>query len=327
MSGTPAASILPARSKIDQRVRRAAEASRCRDVVRPETLIQGFLDLVLRDQRQAKPTGKTLGDRRLARGRHPRDDDKKRHSHINILAHPQASSGRLGDATSDRIPNVEGAASDPSQLEFVLSPEATGIDLRSRADYDLYLGRECAPLVVLVHGPVRGAVARPRKWPVYRGYATLLANAGFSAAIADLAYNDTHQLDGPQAQLESVVETARSESGVDPARGAVWAFSGGSRLVGRWIEEPPEWLKGIALTYPAAPSVARVNARLVVTRVGIEHPRIQETVDQLLAIAPSAEIIEVPNGQHGFDMLDHTDESRDAVKRALNAVAALLGVS
>jgi hypothetical protein len=62
----------------------------------------------------------------------------------------------------------------------------------------------------------------------------------------------------------------------------------------------------------------------VVTRVGIEHPRIRDTVDQLLAIAPDAEVIDVPNGRHGFDMLDHNAASRDAVRRALDAVTALL---
>jgi dienelactone hydrolase len=227
---------------------------------------------------------------------------------------------------NDRIVGVEGATPDPSHLEFVLDPEAAGIDRRVRADYDLYLRGESAgaPLVVLVHGPVRGSGARPREWPVYRGYAALLANAGFGAAVADLAYSDIHQLDAPKAQLGGVVEAARSECDVDSARVAVWAFSGGARLVGGWLEEPPEWLKGIALTYPAAPPVARVNARLVVTRVGLERPRLQETVDELLAIARSAEVIEVPNGRHGFDMLDHTEESRDAVERALSAVAALL---
>jgi hypothetical protein len=70
--------------------------------------------------------------------------------------------------------------------------------------------------------------------------------------------------------------------------------------------------------------VKRVNARLVVTRVGLEQPRLQDTVDRLLAIAGDAEVIEVPNGRHGFDMLDHTDESGNAVRRALSAVAALL---
>ena len=219
---------------------------------------------------------------------------------------------------------MEGTAPDPSQLEFVLSPDVSTIEMRRRADYDLYVRRVPAPLIVLVHGPVRGAITRPREWPVYRGYGALAANAGAAAAIADLDYTDTHALDGPTLQLERLVDAARFENGIDSGRVVVWAFSGGARLVGRWLEQPPEWLRGLALTYPAAPTVARVAAPLVITRVGVEHPKIQASVDHLLAVAPKAEIIHVPKGQHGFDMLDHNAESREAVARALEAVTALL---
>jgi hypothetical protein len=51
---------------------------------------------------------------------------------------------------------------------------------------------------------------------------------------------------------------------------------------------------------------------------------LQETADQLLSVAPSARIIDVPDGQHGFHMLDHSDESRRAVTEALEVVIDLL---
>ena len=35
-------------------------------------------------------------------------------------------------------------------------------------------------------------------------------------------------------------------------------------------------------------------------------------------------VIDVPNGQHGFDCLDHTEESRSAVLAALDAVTGHL---
>jgi hypothetical protein len=61
-----------------------------------------------------------------------------------------------------------------------------------------------------------------------------------------------------------------------------------------------------------------------VTRVGRERPAIQTTVERLLALAPRAELIDLPSGQHGFDMLDHDDRSRQAVRDALTAVVRLL---
>src|ERR671937_1599661 len=223
---------------------------------------------------------------------------------------------------------MEGAAPapDPSQLEFVLSPDSSGVVVRRRDEYDLYLrpsGAD-APLMVFVHGPVRDPTARPREWPVYRGYGVLAANAGAGAVITDLDYTDVRAVDGPTTQLQRIIDAARHENGVASSRVAIWAFSGGARLVGPWLETPPEWLRGIAMTYPVAPMVTRVGTPVVLTRVGIERPEIQLTVDQLLAVAPSAEVIDVPSGHHGFDMLDHNAESRAAVARALDEVAALL---
>jgi hypothetical protein len=218
-----------------------------------------------------------------------------------------------------------GVAPDPAQLPFVLDPDTSGIEVVRRPDYDLYRRGGQAALVVLVHGPVPAAAAvRPRAWPVYRGYATALAGAGAAAAVADLAYGDVRALDEPQAQLERLVDAARSEAGVASGRVALWAFSGGGRLVGRWLEEPPDWLKVVGLTYPVAPPVTGVAVPVVLTRVGLERPEIQATVDDLLAVAPELEVIDVPNGRHGFDMLDRDDESRQAVARALDAVLALL---
>ena len=67
---------------------------------------------------------------------------------------------------------------------------------------------------------------------------------------------------------------------------------------------------------------------IVLTRVGRERPQIAATVDEFTSAAGRCgarlEIIDVPGGQHGFDMLDHTDESRQAVRRALNAVLTIV---
>jgi acetyl esterase/lipase len=66
----------------------------------------------------------------------------------------------------------------------------------------------------------------------------------------------------------------------------------------------------------------------VLTRAGRERPQIAATVEAFTKAAVRSgaqlEIIDVPGGRHGFDMLDHTDESRDAVRRALNAVLAIV---
>lgn len=128
----------------------------------------------------------------------------------------------------------------------------------------------------------------------------------------------------PIGELDALIGEVRGEDGVDGERVVIWAFSGGARLVGRWLEAPPAWLQGIALTYPVAPQVERVQAPVVLTRVGHEHPGIQATVDRFLAVAPDTEVIQLDGGQHGFDMLDHNPQSQQAITAAMNAVVRLL---
>lgn len=112
----------------------------------------------------------------------------------------------------------------------MIDADAAGIDVRRRSPYDLWVVPSDAvvPLVVLVHGPVRGG-PRPREWPVYRGYGSLLARAGVAAAIADLDYTTVESLSGPTGQLDAITDAARSEPGIDGTRAVIWAFSGGAR--------------------------------------------------------------------------------------------------
>jgi dienelactone hydrolase len=213
----------------------------------------------------------------------------------------------------------------PSEAAFVFETDAVGLDVRRRSTYDLWVAPADAvvPLVIVVHGPVRDG-PRPREWPVYRGYGSLLARAGCAAAIVDLEYTNVEELSTPIAQLDEVTEAARNEPGVDGTRGLIWAFSGGARLVPRWIEAPPSWLRGVSLTYPVVPPVSRTQVPIVLTRVGLERSALQETVDRLTATATDVEIIQVTNGHHGFDALDHNDESRRAVTEGVAAVSRLL---
>ena len=62
---------------------------------------------------------------------------------------------------------------------------------------------------------------------------------------------------------------------------------------------------------------------IVLTRVGLERPDIAATVEafsKAFEKASSVTIVDVPNGRHAFDILDHTDESRQAVTTAVDRV-------
>ncbi|MEU8612212.1 alpha/beta hydrolase, partial [Actinoplanes sp. NPDC048791] len=111
---------------------------------------------------------------------------------------------------------------------------------------------------------------------------------------------------------------------------------GGAMLSAGWLRDAPAWLRGIALNYPvvtplpgmvAAPGFAAPAEAvgpgappLLLTRVGREHPGFAAGVETFLTRAGDVELIEVPNGQHSFDIADHTEESRAAVRQAVEWV-------
>jgi acetyl esterase/lipase len=200
--------------------------------------------------------------------------------------------------------------------------------------------------VVFVHGgPLPpGDQPLPREWPVFQGYGNLAAGSGVVGVTADLRMYVADGLPDAATDVAGAVDIARADPRVDADRVAVWVFSGGGLLLADWLREPPPWLRCFAATYPLldVPAEYGVDARfrpiesvggasglpLVLTRVGLEQPALAEAVERFVVAARDAgvrlEIVDVPHGRHAFDMFDQTDESRNAVRRAMAAVVAHL---
>ena len=182
----------------------------------------------------------------------------------------------------------------------------------------------------------------PRDWPIYVGYGSLAAEAGLVGVTVDHRLHDGASYPQAAADVAAAVDYARGLDGVDEDRVALWFFSGGGLLMADWLAQPPAWLRCVAATYPVLAPVLglEVDPRfcpadavreagdlpILLTRVGREHAEIAATVEVFVAATAASganlEVIDVPDGQHGFDMLDHTEDSRQAVTRAMTWVAA-----
>ncbi|GHE87304.1 esterase [Streptomyces werraensis] len=236
------------------------------------------------------------------------------------------------------------ASEPPAHLRpFLLDvPEAP----RERhGNVDLYLpeAEEPRPAVLFVHGGPVPAEARPtpRDWPTLRGYAHCAAAGGAVAAVVDHGLHTLGDYERAAADVAAAMERVRADPRVDAGRTALWFFSGGGPIAARWLDAPPPWLRCLAATYPVfgpmpgwgltdsrfdpARAVANAGALpVVLTRVGLETPAIAATVEEFLASAKECgadvEVVEVPHGHHAFETVDPTDESRDAVRRAVRAV-------
>ncbi|MDI9898828.1 alpha/beta hydrolase [Rhodococcus sp. IEGM 1409] len=204
------------------------------------------------------------------------------------------------------------------------------------------------PLIIFVHGgplPPNMQPA-PRDWPAFVGYGSLAANEG---AVGVTLEHHMHSLADCAATVEEIstaIEQARSLPDVDPDKVALWFFSGSGILVSDWLRDPPSWLTCVALTYPVLDFLPEweVDSRfhpitaleahsagslpILLTRVGIEKPEFAAGVEAFAAAANSngigLDIIDVPDGRHGFDMLEATDASRAAVTEAMDWVVGNL---
>jgi acetyl esterase/lipase len=229
---------------------------------------------------------------------------------------------------------------------FVLPVEVR--DFERRASVDIYLPDTAAPrpAVVFVHGGPVDPAARPtpRDWPVFRAYGSLVAERGFVGVTVDHRLHDPTDVQRAADDVSTAVALIRTDPRVDGDRIAVWVFSGGGPILADWLRNPPAWLRVVAATYPVLGEVPGIamddrfrpvealagagDLPIVLTRVGLERAGIASTVEDFIAAARERgailEVVDVPNGRHAFDMLDDTDESREAITRAVDAVLAAL---
>lgn len=219
----------------------------------------------------------------------------------------------------------------PHLRPMVLDAPTVRTETYDDVDFSLPDGPGPHPLVVLVHGgPIDpDRAVGPREWPVFRGYAALLAEAGVVGAMFEHPFRP----DGDDAlmfpALLALIERARRHPDVDPDRVVVWFFSAGGYFLGPLLRDHPAWLVATAATYPylgndaeslpsAAPAAAAgLPVPLLVTTVDHEYDWCSDTQTTFLAATPDVETLHVADGHHGFEFLDDTDASRAAIREAV----------
>lgn len=235
----------------------------------------------------------------------------------------------------------------PHELDFVLDVPTDGVLVDRTERFDRYRPDPAdgpRPAVIFVPGPIPADWGRPRDWPVYAGYGRLAARRGLVGIVAELGYHRTADWPTVADRLAGLVEAVRADESVDGERIGLWAFSAGGLPIAPWLADSPGWLRCLALTYPLlrdtitegdvtrpeALDLVRPGRPILLTRAGRETEQraavVAEFLDRAAETGTAVRIIDVPNGRHGFDMLDHTEESREAVLDAMSWVAtAVLG--
>lgn len=215
------------------------------------------------------------------------------------------------------------------------------------------------PAVVLVHGGPIPPNARAKDWGVFVSYGELLAASGLVAVTFNHRFHDASLLGGAADDVVAALDYIRGhadELGIDKDRLALWAFSGGGPLLSESLRARPLFVRALVAFYaaldlqvpPSGPDSGISDdtrrqfsplhhlaagtglvAPMLVARAGRDHPWLNASVDRFvleaLARNASLELLTHPEGQHGFDILDDDERSREIIARTLDFLKRRLG--
>jgi dienelactone hydrolase len=196
-------------------------------------------------------------------------------------------------------------------------------DIRFDAEhaFDLYRppkSNAALPLVIFLNG-----VGRPelKGWGQYTSWPRLVALRGAAA----ISHESTGDEAATLAQIETLLKYVRehaSELKIDASRIAIWACSANTRNGTALLAKMPSlraavFYYGIMTTPPSQRDVP-----VLVARAGLDVLAINESIDQWTGQAVQLDapvtLIAYPQGRHGFELIDDTNESRAIVTQTLD---------
>lgn len=213
--------------------------------------------------------------------------------------------------------------------------------------FDLYTppeepGGRKYPVVLLIHGgPVQPDLRTPPKdWGIFKSYGQLIAASGLAAVTFNHRFY-SHEKVGVAAtdvaDLISYVRRNAAELNLDPDRLCLWAFSFGGLQLSPAIKDAPPFVRCLVSFYafldlpmanlkPYSP-LEQLKARtmppapIFIAWAGQDIPQLNTIVaafvQEALSKNVSLELSTYPDGQHGFDVYNDTDESRRLIAKAL----------
>lgn len=213
---------------------------------------------------------------------------------------------------------------------------------------------ERPPVVVFVHGDgPPEALADAKEWGQYTSWGRLAAASGLAGVTfnhrSTLGATELHAAAGDVDDLISEVRRRSDDLGLDPDRTCIWTCSAGGPIGMRAALAGRDYVRCAVCFYgmldlrhlrdqiPDAvsddvledfspichlPADGAGAPPMLVARAGRDRPVFNEAIDRFVAEAvargAAIEFVTHPGGQHGFDVLDNDDRSREIVARTLD---------
>ena len=248
----------------------------------------------------------------------------------NVLHIPGQENAKL---VADVI--YTGTGADTQKTDVYISADAKPSDKR--------------PLVIALSG-----ADKAKHWGFYKELGQVIAASGMIGVIPDKRYRRGQTAEGSQdirALIGFLKDNAGKYSG-DGSRVCLWAFSGGGMLLNVGMRGDLPQIKCLVNFYgvvdigrfPDAPKEAAESdynpivrlrrdpdklSPMLIARAGKDRAPLNEGIDKFVSEALAKnlniELIDYPEGQHGFDLYDDNDHSRQIVRRALQFIRENFG--
>jgi acetyl esterase/lipase len=227
-----------------------------------------------------------------------------------------------------RLPGMEAARVVPNLTYSNVNNPHLLMDMYLPADVEA----ERRPVVVLIHGGGKPEY-RAKDWGVFKSWGRLVAASG----MIGVAF--THRLGYPEPFLEEAtadlthalayVRTNAESWNADADRIGLMAFSAGGPLLAGPMSERPQFIRCVAALY-AFLGMQPSTLPMFIARAGQDaNPGLNAAMNQFIAAALAANapvtVVNHPAGEHGFDMLNDDDRSREIIRGVLGFLQTHLG--
>ncbi|MBA2732567.1 MAG: alpha/beta hydrolase [Acidobacteria bacterium] len=211
------------------------------------------------------------------------------------------------------------------------------------------------PAVIFIHGGLLppNLLTKPKEWGVYISYGQIAAASGFVGVTFNHRFYSWNNLGEPQSDVNDLVAYVRNNAeslGVDKDRIILWAFSGGTLLLSQSLRDAPPHIRCMISYYgvldlqdlrkripatiadetlnPLSPLHALTNSKnklppMLVARAGLDadlNGGVDRFVQAALAKNATIDFSNHPVGQHGFDILDDNQRTREIIKQTLEFI-------
>jgi acetyl esterase/lipase len=214
------------------------------------------------------------------------------------------------------------------------------------------------PAVVFIHGGrvPPNLLTTPKEWGAYVSFGQLVAASGFVGVTFNHRFYTWNSLPDSQSDVMDLMAHIRDNAeslGIEKDHVIVWTVSAGSLFMCQPLRDLPPYVRSIVAYYPqldlqdqrkAAPaSVTDETLRdfsplyhlersgknvppMFIARAGLDDASLNGGIDRFVQVALSKnltiDLFNHPTGQHGFDIEDNNDRSRQIIMRTIEFIKA-----